>query len=63
VGLGPIADGFTIPPGNDGLPGWSFWGQVATFWIWGVSLGIATAAYWLDTRGWQQRRSRQAVPA
>jgi hypothetical protein len=46
--LGPITEGFVIPPENDGLPGWSFWGQVATFWVWGVSLTIAVAAYWRD---------------
>lgn len=55
--LGPIADGFTIPADNEGLPGWSFWGQVATFWIWGVSLAIATAVYWLDMRAPRRRRS------
>jgi hypothetical protein len=43
--LGPIGDGFTIPEGNAGLPGWSFWGQVATFWIWGISLATATVVY------------------
>ena len=48
--LGPIMDGFAIPAANDGLPGWSFWGQVATFWLWGVSLAVATAAYWLAAR-------------
>lgn len=46
--LGPIMEGFVIPPENDGLPGWSFWGQVATFWVWGVSLAIAVVAYWRD---------------
>ncbi len=50
--LGPIADGFTIREDNAGLPAWSFWGQVATLWIWGISLTIATTAYW-----WQARRS------
>ena len=44
--LGPITDGFTIPDGNAGLPGWSFWGQIATFWAWGGALTVATAAYW-----------------
>jgi len=48
--LGPITDGFTIPASNAGLPGWSFWGQVATFWIWGIALTVATAAYWHATR-------------
>jgi hypothetical protein len=55
--FGPVLDGFAIPPSNDGLPGWSFWGQVACFWIWGVSLTIATAAYWLASRG----RDRQSA--
>jgi hypothetical protein len=50
--LGPILGGFSIPEANAGLPGWSFWGQVATFWIWGVSLTAATVAYWKATRGW-----------
>jgi hypothetical protein len=49
--LGPITDGFSIPASNDGLPGWSFWGQVATFWIWGVALAIATSAHWWRARG------------
>ena len=44
--LGPILDGFVIPSSNAGLAGWAFWGQVATFWIWGVALTVATAAYW-----------------
>jgi hypothetical protein len=49
--LGPIMDGFVIPTDNDGLPGWSFWGQVATFWVWGVALAVAAAAYWHEMRG------------
>ncbi len=49
--LGPIGDGFTIPEGNAGLPGWTFWGQVATFWLWGAALPIAVAGYW-----WAMRR-------
>jgi hypothetical protein len=52
--LGPITDGFTIPADNGGLPGWSFWGQVVTFWTWGIALTIATAAYWLETRDWKR---------
>ena len=48
--LGPILDGFEIPAANAGLAGWSFWGQIATFWVWGVSLTIATAGYWLRSR-------------
>ena len=48
--LGPIVDGFVIPSSNAGLPGWSFWGQLATFWVWGVSLAVATGAYWWATR-------------
>ena len=55
--LGPILDGFVIPAGNEGLPGWSFWGQIAVFWVWGTSLTIATAGYWWSTRG----RSRLAA--
>jgi hypothetical protein len=43
--LQPILDGFVIPASNAGLPGWSFWGQVASFWVWGVALTVATAAY------------------
>jgi hypothetical protein len=61
--LGPIVDGFTIPAGNDGLPGWSFWGQVATFWVWGVSLAVATAAYWRDMRRGDAERFPAPVPA
>lgn len=62
--LGPIASGFTIPAGNGGLPGWSFWGQIATFWIWGVSLTVATAAYWLRTRRSPDAgRGQRAAPA
>ena len=52
--LGPITDGFSIPAANRGLPGWSFWGQIVTFWVWGVSLAVATAAYAWDTRGWDR---------
>jgi hypothetical protein len=41
-----IFDGFTMPGEvAEGIPGWSFWTQVAIFWIWGVSLTIAIAAY------------------
>jgi hypothetical protein len=61
--LGPITDGFRIPPGNGGLPGWSFWGQVATFWIWGIALTIATAAYWLETRAWRHAPASGRGPA
>jgi len=50
--LCPITDGFVMPEANAGLPGWSFWGQVATFWVWGVSLAVATLAYWKATRRW-----------
>lgn len=59
--LGPIGDGFTIPAENDGLPGWSFWGQVASFWIWGVALTIATAAYAWETRGWKNASAAAAL--
>ena len=61
--------GFTIPADNAGLPGWSFWGQVATFWLWGVSLAVATLAYWRSTRVQRPRsrghrtRSASASPA
>jgi hypothetical protein len=41
--------GFTIPDGHDSVAGWSFW-ALATFWIWGVSLRTATAAYWRAAR-------------
>jgi hypothetical protein len=55
-----MLDGFTIPAGNAGLPGWSFWGQVATFWVWGVSLTVATLAYWRSTRT-PRRSARPAM--
>jgi hypothetical protein len=32
------------------MPAWSFWTQQAIFWIWGLSLGLATFAYWRATR-------------
>lgn len=59
-----IADGFAMPGevGED-LPPWSFWLQVATFWVWGVALAIATARYWYDTRGWAQSRRGDARSA
>jgi hypothetical protein len=60
--LGPITSGFSIPEANGGVPGWSFWGQVATFWIWGVALTVATLAYWRATRDWD-RLSRRANTA
>lgn len=44
-------DGFSIPADNAGVPGWSFWGQAATFLIWGLALTTATAVYWHATRG------------
>jgi hypothetical protein len=41
-----IFDGFSMPPEvAEGIPGWSFWGQVVIFWIWGVSLTAATLTY------------------
>jgi hypothetical protein len=61
--LGPITAGFSIPETNAGLPGWSFWGQIATFWIWGVSLAVATAAYWHATRSWDSDASSGHDPA
>jgi hypothetical protein len=45
-----MLDGFTIPADNAGLPGWSFWGQVVTFWTWGIALTVATLAYWRSVR-------------
>jgi hypothetical protein len=51
--VGPILDGFAIPAANGGVPGWSFWGQVASFWLWAVSLTIATGAYWWASRAWR----------
>jgi hypothetical protein len=49
--LGLVLDGgFAIPADNDGLPAWSFWGQLAIFWIWGAALTAATFLYWCDTR-------------
>ena len=60
--LGPILDGFVIPASNDGLPGWSFWGQVASFWIWGVSLTVATAAYWRAAPRAGDRGRRMVIP-
>jgi hypothetical protein len=41
-----VVDGFTMPSEvAESIPPWSFWAQVAIFWIWGVSLAIATGAY------------------
>ena len=35
----------------EGIPGWSFWGQVLIFWVWGVSLTLATAIHlWRTVR-------------
>ena len=50
--LAVMLDGFRIPADLHGLPGWSFWGQVAVFMTWGVSLTVATFLYWRDTRAW-----------
>lgn len=62
--LSYIADGFAMPGEVAAdLPAWSFWLQVATFWIWGMSLAIATALYWYDTRGWSRRHSDVRSPA
>jgi hypothetical protein len=46
-----IFDGFAVPPdvARD-VPAWSFWGQVAIFWTWGLSLAVATAAYAREAR-------------
>jgi hypothetical protein len=44
-----VVDGFAMPPEvAEDMPGWSFWGQVGVFWIWGVALAVATAAYAWD---------------
>jgi hypothetical protein len=47
-----MLDGFRIPADLHGLPGWSFWGQVAVFMTWGVSPTAATFVYWLWRRSW-----------
>lgn len=48
-----IADGFAMPDEvSKTLPAWSFWMQVAIFWVWGVSLAISTGIYWFQTRRW-----------
>ena len=44
--LGVMANGFSIPAENDGVAPWLFWGQVVTFWVWGVALTLATFRYW-----------------
>ena len=55
-----IFAGFTMPGEvAEGIPGWSFWTQVAIFWIWGVSLTIATAAY--AVRRWRRYRRTATV--
>jgi uncharacterized membrane protein len=48
-GVGLMLDGFTIPADNAGVPGWSFWGQIAIFLVWGVSLTVATVSYLADS--------------
>ena len=48
--LGVMADGFSIPAENAGVDAWAFWGQVVTFWVWGVALMLATYGYWSRTR-------------
>ena len=48
-----MLDGFTMPGEvAEGIPGWSFWSQVVIFWVWGVSLAIATAAF--SVRSWRR---------
>lgn len=47
-----MVDGFRIPADLHGLPGWSFWGQVAVFMTWEASVALATLLYWRDTRSW-----------
>jgi hypothetical protein len=49
-GVGLMLDGFAIPAENAGVPGWSFWGQVAIFLVWGVALTVATFAYLVVSR-------------
>ncbi len=59
-----IFSGFTMPGEvAEGIPGWSFWSQVVIFWVWGVSLTLAIAAYVIRVgRRAQQRRRRQRTP-
>lgn len=45
-----MLDSFTIithglTQAQEGLPAWSSWAQIATFWAWGISLTLATIAY------------------
>jgi hypothetical protein len=47
-----MLDGFRIPADLHGLPGSSFWGQVAVFMTWGVSPTAVTFVYWLRRRSW-----------
>ena len=61
--VGPITSGFSIPDMNSGLPGWSYWGQVATFWVWDVSLTVATFAYWRRSRAWNDEAASGRGPA
>jgi hypothetical protein len=52
--LGYALDGFAMPPEVDeGFPDWSFWTQAAIFWVWGVSLTVATAIY--AVQSWRGR--------
>ncbi len=61
VGL-VLEDGFAVPADNDGLPAWSFWGQLAIFWIWGAALTAATFLYWWDERRRAGRRRTFRIP-
>ena len=44
--LDVMANGFSIPAENEGVAAWSFWGQVVTFWVWGVALALVTYRHW-----------------
>jgi hypothetical protein len=57
VGSQPPYEAFTDPDGfrrsispEDWAPAWFFWAQQTLFLVWGLSLAIATAAYWHKVR-------------
>jgi hypothetical protein len=59
-----VSDGFAMPPHvAEGMPAWSFWGQVAIFWTWGLSLTTATAGYLIATRRGFGRPGRAGDPS